>query len=133
MACVAVPLCTTGAAATAYAFPFVSITEMTVAVESFHPTTTTFKFPAVCASVYTTAAAVCGLCGVVELLCTKAMEARACPANPIKTRKQAPRVRPKKIGERRSLKRRRHEGMKPPLGAVVFQIQSVACDEQATP
>src|SRR5580704_15260455 len=73
MACVAVPLCTTGTAATAYVFPFESTTELIVAVESFHPTTTTFKFPAVCAIVYTTDTVVCGLCGVAELLCTKAM------------------------------------------------------------
>src|SRR5207245_10264134 len=105
---------------------------MTVAVASFHPTTTTFKFPAVCASVYTTATAVCGLCGVVDVLCTKAMEARACPANPIKTRKQAPRVRPKRHGERRSLKGRRHEGMKRPIGDVVVQIHSVDRCERAT-
>jgi hypothetical protein len=75
MACVAVPLCTTAGAATAYAFPFESVTELTVAVESFHPTTTTFKFPAVCASVYATVTVVCGLCGVAELLWTNEMEA----------------------------------------------------------
>src|SRR5580700_6783864 len=75
MACVAVPLCTTGTAATAYAFPFESTTELIVAVESFHPTTTTFKFPAVCASVYTTVTVVDALCGVAELLCTNEMAA----------------------------------------------------------
>jgi len=75
MACVAVPLCTTGTAATAYVFPFESTTELIVAVESFHPTTTTFKFPAVCASVYTTATVVDALCGVAELLCTNEMAA----------------------------------------------------------
>jgi len=56
-------------------FPLVSLTETTVAVESFHPTTTTFKFPAVCASAYTTATVVCGLCGVAELRCTNEMDA----------------------------------------------------------
>jgi hypothetical protein len=37
-----------------YAFPLVSVTVLTVAVESLHPTITTFRFPAVCALAYTT-------------------------------------------------------------------------------
>jgi hypothetical protein len=47
----------------------VSLTAVTVDVESLQPTTTTFKFPAVCAFVYTT-----GTCdplvGTAEFTCT---------------------------------------------------------------
>src|SRR2546430_4170713 len=133
MACVAVPLCTTSAAAAAYGFPFESITETTVAVESFHPTTTTFRFPAVCASVYTTATVVCGLCGVAELLWTNEIEACACAVNPIKTRKQAPRVRPSKIREVGSLQRHRHEGIESPSENCCLLGFVSPANEQAPP
>src|SRR6266704_126270 len=64
MACEAVPACTMGAAAKAYVFPTESVTELTVAVESFQPTTTTFRFPAVCAPAYVTVTEVSVPCGV---------------------------------------------------------------------
>jgi hypothetical protein len=35
-------------------FPLLSATEVTVATASLHPTTTTFRFPLVCAAGYTT-------------------------------------------------------------------------------
>jgi len=60
-----------GAAAKAYVFPTESVTELTVAVESFQPTTTTFRFPAVCAPAYVTVTEVSVPCGVAELVCTK--------------------------------------------------------------
>jgi len=47
-----------------------STTELIVAVELFQPTTTTFRFPAVCASVYTTVTDVGELCGVALFPCT---------------------------------------------------------------
>src|SRR2546425_12135306 len=71
MACEAVPACTMGAAAKAYVFPTESVTELAVAVESFQPTTTTFRFPAVCAPAYVTVTEVNVPCGVAELVCTK--------------------------------------------------------------
>src|SRR5882762_803570 len=71
MACEAVALCTTGAAATAYVFPMVSVTEVIVAVESFQLTITTLRFPAVCAPVKATVTGVCVAWGLTELVCTK--------------------------------------------------------------
>src|SRR6267142_3326251 len=71
MACEAVALCTTGAAATAYVFPMVSVTEVIVAVESFQLTITTLRFPAVCAPVKATVTGVCVDWGLTELVCTK--------------------------------------------------------------
>src|ERR1700684_2312895 len=53
-----------------YVFPALSFTDCTVAVVSFHPTTTTFKSPAVCAVVYTTGTVAVGDCGVAEFCCT---------------------------------------------------------------
>jgi hypothetical protein len=44
-----------GPTAKVYAFPLESATELTVAIESLHPTITTFRFPLVCAAGYTTA------------------------------------------------------------------------------
>src|SRR6266851_7524914 len=44
-----------GPTASAYMFPLVSVSEVTVAAVSFHPTMTTFRSPAVCAPVYTAA------------------------------------------------------------------------------
>jgi hypothetical protein len=89
-------------------FPCESTTELIVAVELFHPTTTTFKFPAVCASVYTTATDVGELCGVALLACTKPMAARACPRPSESSKKLKQRERPSKNrsvddGERREL------------------------------
>lgn len=43
-----------------------SVTELTVAVVSFQPTTTTFKSPAVCADAYLTATEACAVCGVAD-------------------------------------------------------------------
>src|SRR5713226_9600232 len=48
-----------------------SVTPLMVDVESFQPTTTTFKFPAACASVNGTATVVKLPWGVAELDCTK--------------------------------------------------------------
>src|SRR5438477_371836 len=49
MAC-RIPVPETIVPAGAYVFPRLSLTELTVEVVSFHPTATTFRFPAVCAS-----------------------------------------------------------------------------------
>ena len=52
-----------------------SATDVTVAVVSFHPTTTTFRSPAPCAAAYFTATAACGDCGSADATCTKAIAA----------------------------------------------------------
>ena len=56
-------------------FPLVSLTEATVAVESFHPTTTILRLPEVCASGKGTVTVVCGVWGFDEFCCTNEMEA----------------------------------------------------------
>src|SRR5712691_3554212 len=71
MACEAVALCTTGAAATAYVFPTVSVTDVITAVESFQLTITTFRSPAVCAPVKVIVTGVCVAWGLAELVCTR--------------------------------------------------------------
>ena len=53
-------------------FLFVSVNELTLAVEPFHPTTTAFRLPSVWAAVKVT---VTVACGVAELLYTKEMVA----------------------------------------------------------
>jgi len=55
--------------------PRLSVTAVTVEVVSFHPTTTTFKFPAVCAVVYVTATDALAVCGVAAFTCTNAIGA----------------------------------------------------------
>jgi ferredoxin-like protein FixX len=62
---------------------------VTCAVESFQPTTTTFKSPALCAAVYGIATVVALGCGAAKLLCTKAMEeAWAYPEVPANSRRR---------------------------------------------
>jgi hypothetical protein len=46
------------------------VTELTTLVVSFHPTITTFRFPAFCAAVNPTETDVCDVCGTAELLWT---------------------------------------------------------------
>jgi hypothetical protein len=60
-----------GTALHGWAQPFESVTELMCVVESFHPTTTTFRSPAVWADVYVTATVDCGVWGTAELTCTK--------------------------------------------------------------
>ena len=52
-----------GPTASAYALPAVSVTVLTWFVVSFHPTTTTFKLPVVCAPLNGTPTDDCGDCG----------------------------------------------------------------------
>jgi hypothetical protein len=52
-------------------FPALSFTDCTVAVVSFHPTTTTFRSPEVCAAGYLTLTAAELVCGVADATCTK--------------------------------------------------------------
>ena len=54
MTCVAAPAQVVGPTATRYVLPLVSVMEFTLDVESFHPTTTTFRSPAFCAAAYFT-------------------------------------------------------------------------------
>jgi len=54
-----------------YAFPRLSLTELTLEVVSFHPTTTIFKLPAVCATPRVTGTDALAVCGVAALICTK--------------------------------------------------------------
>src|SRR5882762_3835257 len=60
-----------GPTARVYTLPEVSVTELTAAVASFQPTTTTFRFPAVCAAVNVTdTLATEEDCGMAELTWT---------------------------------------------------------------
>jgi hypothetical protein len=54
-----------------YVFPALSFTDCTDDVVSFHPTTTTFRFPAVCAAGYGTDTVAVGDCGVAAATCAK--------------------------------------------------------------
>jgi hypothetical protein len=52
-------------------FPALSLTDCNVAVVSFHPTTTTFRSPAVSAAGYVTATVAVADCGVADATCPK--------------------------------------------------------------
>jgi hypothetical protein len=54
-------------------FPALSFTDCTDAAVSFHPTTTTFRFPAVWAAGYVTATVAVGDCGVPAATWAKAI------------------------------------------------------------
>jgi len=56
-------------------FPALSLTDCTVDVVSFHPTTTTFRSPSVCAPGYVTFTVVIALCGVAAAICPKLIAA----------------------------------------------------------
>src|SRR6185295_909681 len=77
MLCVPRPACMVGPTARTYALPLVSVTEATVEVASFQPTTTTLRSPAVCAEMNGTVTDVGDDCGVDA--CTSAKEI-ACAA-----------------------------------------------------
>jgi hypothetical protein len=60
-----------GPTARVYWFKLLSVTEFTVEVVSFHPTTTMFRFPAVCATAYVTGTDAVGVRGVAAATWTK--------------------------------------------------------------
>src|ERR1035438_10641898 len=64
MDCEAYPLWTVGPTARVYVLPLESVTALTTAVLSFHPTTTTLRSPATCATVYATFTVLSAVCGV---------------------------------------------------------------------
>src|SRR5579862_7693715 len=70
MDCDAWPGIIVGPTASLYVFPRLSVTAETVAVLSFHPTTMTFRSPAVWAALNVTFTALCADCGTAALLCT---------------------------------------------------------------
>src|SRR5437660_2021629 len=70
MDCDATPEITVGPTARVYVLPFWSVTPVTVVLLSFHPTTTTFRLPAVCTAVNGMPTVVCGACGSAALPCT---------------------------------------------------------------
>ncbi len=61
---------TVGPTARVYTLPVVSVTVLTVAVLSFHPTAMTLRSPATCAAVYVTFTDVFDACGSELLPCT---------------------------------------------------------------
>src|SRR5262245_36683799 len=82
MDCVARPLMTVGPTARVYTLPRLSVTDVTCALASFQPTTTTFRFPAVCASAYVALTCVSEDCGTAAFTCTKAIAAFATAPGP---------------------------------------------------
>src|SRR5512147_2862731 len=62
-----------GPRASLYVLPDVSLTELTRDVVSFHPTTTMFRSPAVCAPGKATDTEAVGDCGVAAATCANAM------------------------------------------------------------
>jgi hypothetical protein len=68
---------TVGPTALTYILPLLSVTELTVAVLLFQPTTITFRLPALWAAVKGTATLVGDDCGTAELLWTYVMTGAA--------------------------------------------------------
>src|ERR1700730_17219041 len=77
MACVPTPDWVVGPTASVYTLPLVSVTDCTAAVESFHPTTTTLRSPAVWAAGYGTVTTVGRLCGAAAFAWTNVTRAVA--------------------------------------------------------
>jgi len=87
-----------GPTARLYVLPRESLTELTTLAVSFHPTITTFRFPAVCAPGYATVTVVCDVCGTADLPWTYATAAESpcgnrAPVAAMKNKKKH-RVRP---------------------------------------